>query len=157
MAYADYTFFSSLYSGVTEADFNRKAWDASKIMDYHTTGVDGVAKLRTHYPTDEYDIEAVKRCCCALVSLLLKIETAETASGIVTRADGTVSGKVVSSVSSGSESISYSVSGNTAFDKAVADESARNKLYSDTIRHYLSGVHDANGVNLLYMGAYPDV
>lgn len=157
MAYADYTYFSSLYSGVTEADFNRMAWDASKLMDYHTTGVDGVAKLRTHFPTDEYDIEAVKRCCCALVSLLLKIEAAENASGLITRDDGTVSGKVVSSVSSGSESISYSVSGNTAFDKAVSDREQRSVLFATEIRHYLSGVKDANGVNLLFMGVYPRV
>lgn len=157
MAYADWTYFHSLYSGVAEADYNRRAWDASQLMDYHTTGVDGVAKLRKHLPTDEYDLEAVKRCCCALIDLMVKVDAAEAASGLVARADGTVSGKIVSSVSSGSESISYSTAAVTAFDKAVADRSARDTLYSDIVRHYLSGVHDSNGVNLLYMGAYPDV
>jgi hypothetical protein len=45
--------------------------------------------------------------------------------------------------------------GSSVIDKAVADKSVRNKLVADTIRGGLSGVKDANGVNLLYMGKYP--
>ena len=43
----------------------------------------------------------------------------------------------------------------TLIDKCLADKEAQKQLYSDTIRDYLSGVADANGVSLLYMGMYP--
>ena len=43
----------------------------------------------------------------------------------------------------------------TAIDKALSDKAAEAQLYTDTIREYLSGVSDANGVNLLFMGRYP--
>ena len=41
--------------------------------------------------------------------------------------------------------------------KALVDFAVKEKLFRDTIREYLSGVSDANGVNLLYMGVYPYV
>ena len=66
-------------------------------------------------------------------------------------------GKVVSSVSAGNESISYSVGSDTAINLAVKDLEARKKLIYATIREHLSGAKDANGVNLLYMGVYPRV
>ena len=63
--------------------------------------------------------------------------------------------------SAGNESISYSGAGDLAKSSsiaaAVADPQAREKLYRDTVTDYLSGVQDANGVNLLYMGRYPRV
>lgn len=66
--------------------------------------------------------------------------------------------KIVTSVSSGSESISYAAAGsaarNTLVDTVLTDKTAQNRLFSDTIRDYLSGVQDANGVNLLFMGKY---
>ena len=67
-------------------------------------------------------------------------------------------GKVVSSVSAGNESISYAVgSSGSSVDKAITDISERNKLISSVVRECLSGISDANGVNLLYMGVYPRV
>ena len=71
---------------------------------------------------------------------------------------GALRGKVVSSVSSGSESISYiakSESGSTLVDTVLADKAAQDKLYRDIVRDYLSLVPDANGINLLYAGVYP--
>jgi hypothetical protein len=71
-----------------------------------------------------------------------------------------VRGKVIASVTAGNESITYSTGTNgfaTAVDAAVMDKAARDKLLSDTVREYLSGVEDANGVKLLYMGCYPYV
>ena len=65
----------------------------------------------------------------------------------------------VASKSAGNESISYVTSSNTGtatlIDKCLADKEAQKQLYSDTIRDYLSGVADDNGVSLLYMGMYP--
>jgi hypothetical protein len=55
-------------------------------------------------------------------------------------------------------SVSYSTgSAKTAADIAVTDRKERKKMIDETIRDYLSGVADANGVNLLYMGVYPHV
>ena len=77
----------------------------------------------------------------------------------ITDESGALRGKVVSSVSSGSESISYTAkaeSGSTLIDTVLSDKAAQERLYRDTVREYLSLVPDSNGVNLLYAGIpYP--
>ena len=90
------------------------------------------------------------------------LPAAASARAMTENADGTVRSRVISSVSSGSESVSYATgsaarSGTTAIDAAVSDPGARARLLDDIVRRYLSGVKDANGVNLLYMGRYPYV
>ena len=160
MAYITYSAFHALYPDISEAEFNRYSYDASRLMDAHTTGVDNYRKLSEAYPSeDEYADEAIKRCCAKLTALMREIDKAESSAvGYVTRADGTVVSKAVSSISSGSESISYSTSGGgSALSAAISDKAARDALYADTMKAYLSGVTDANGINLLYMGAYPNV
>ena len=160
MNYATYSDYIALYGdGISTATFDRLLWDASRVMDDHTTGLDHLPKLRTYFPTDSYDAESIKRCACELVALMYRVEEAEKASsGYVVREDGTAVGKRVASVSSGSESISYATSGNvSAVDAAVTDLGARRSLFLDTVRKYLSGCKDANGVNLLFMGVYPRV
>lgn len=164
MAYIDYEYYKSLYGerAISEADFNRLSWDAYRKLDIATTGVDNVKKLKVAFPTNEDDAESVKRCICKLIEVAKSIEqaeeTARNAQGYITRSDGALQGKVVSSVSAGNESISYSAGSNstiTVLDAAVADIEVRERLYKDTITEYLSGIADANGVNLLYMGRYP--
>lgn len=164
MAYIDYEFYQSLYGReVNEIAFTRLVWEACHRMDACTSGADNVKKLKVAFPTDEDDAETVRRCAAALVNVLHQVEQAEkeaqSAQGYVTREDGTVMGKVVSSVSAGNESISYSTSGNsgtaTRITSAVSDPAARERLLNETVAEYLSGVSDANGVNLLYMGRYP--
>lgn len=163
MAYIDYEYFTSLYPEIPEADFNRLSWEASRKMDVLTTGVDGVKKLKVAFPTDEDDAEAVKRCACALVDILYQIkqaeETAKSASGYTETEDG-LKGKVISSVSAGNESISYAVgksaTAETWLDKALSDSKELDSKMNGTIREYLSGINDANGVPLLYLGdKYP--
>lgn len=162
MAYVDYDFYTSIYGSdaMSAGDFSRLLWDAERMLDKETTGVDGVQKLRIAFPTDEYAAEAVRRCACKLVNLAYAVETAErsanAASGYEVTENG-LRGRVISSVSSGSESISYAASSGAAtlMSKAVADSSERDKLYRATIWDCLSGVQDANGVNLMYMGPYP--
>lgn len=162
MAYIRQDYYKGIYGEIPEADFTRLSWEACRLLDAHTSGIDGVKKLKIAFPTDEDDAETVKRCACKIVNLLHQIETAEQAAasgrGYETTEQG-MRGKVISSISAGNESISYSTkaTSETAVDKAVADETFRKKLLSDTIREYLSGVTDANGVNLLYMGRYPHV
>lgn len=164
MAYAEYSDYSAIYpNGASAADFARLSWEADRLIDVYTTGIDNVRKLQEAAPTDAYSLVAVKRCSCAIVNLLYQIEQIEeagiSAAGVVARSDGTVVGKQVASMSSGSESISYTVStaATTTIGAAVSDEEARAKLFRDTVKKYLSGITDANGVNLLYMGVYPYV
>lgn len=161
MAYVDMEYYKSLYGDITDAEFNRLSWEADRLMDLHTTGMDGVEKLQVAFPTNERDSEAVKRCACKLIDLLQQIETTIKAvtqgRGYEETANG-LRGKVVSSISAGNESISYSASAEstaTVIDKALADKVVQDRLIQSTVKEYLSGKTDANGVNLLYMGRYP--
>lgn len=166
MAYATYKDYTALYGAeaLDEAGFTRLIWEAERIMDTATTCVDGVVKLRAAKPTKGYPLEAVKRCACALVDTLRQLDEAaeniRKGQMLTENADGTVQARQIAARSSGSESITYATgsaarSGSTAVDAAVADVSARQRLLDDTVRRYLAGVPDANGVNLLYMGRYP--
>ena len=144
--YVDYAFYKNLY-GTTVDDkvFNRLIWNAEKLVKNAVTGVDGRCKLDFAFPDVAYDAETVKRCECALVDIMAKIEKAET------EAEGN---KTVKSVSAGNESISYDT-GSGLIGKVLSDKSAQARLYADTINEYLRGTKDKNGVNLLFGGAYP--
>lgn len=162
--YVDYEYYKSLYGekAIPEADFNRLSWDADRAMDKATSGVDNVKKLQIAYPTDEYDSESVKRCACALIDLLNQIEQAELnaskAQGYAERADGTLQGRVITSMSAGNESISFATAtsqSQTIISSAIKSEKDKQLVVYDFIKSRLSGICDANGVNLLYAGAYP--
>lgn len=163
--YVDYECYKTLYGSdaVSESEFNRFSWDASKKIEHYTCGADGINKLKVAFPTDEEGQESVKRCVCSLIDLMSNIKRAENNtqanSGYVQKEDGTLQGKVITSVSAGNEKISYSAgeASATLISRAVADKVVREQLFRDTIKEYLSGVTDANGVNLLYMGTYPYV
>lgn len=158
--YITFDEYTVLYGPIEEWIFNRLAFDACRVMDIHTTGIDNVKKLRSYFPTDEDDAEAVKHCASRMVNILYQIHQTEVAAmesrGYESTEQG-MRGKVISSVSAGNESISYSTgaSTSTAIDAAAKDKNARDKLLADIVWEYLSGVADANGVNLLYMGMYP--
>ena len=142
----DYEFYKTLYgTTVDETVFNRLIWNAEKLVKNAVTGVDGRCKLDFAFPDVAYDAEAVKRCECALVDIMAKIEKAET------EAEGN---KTVKSVSAGNESISYDT-GSGLIGKVLSNKSAQARLYADTINEYLRGTKDKNGVNLLFGGAYP--
>ena len=162
MAYVDYEYYKTLYGekALAEADFNRLLWDAEREIDKATSGVDGVRKLKVAFPENDYDAEAVKRCVVELVNFLYKLEEAENNANSVgqytERADGSLQGKVVSSVSAGNESISYAIGNNadTAISTAIRDLQSRDKVVYSFIASRLAGIPDANGINLLYMGPY---
>lgn len=154
--YADIAYYKSLYGEISEMEYNRFAGHAAKLLEKYTTGIDGVHKLRVAFPVDLDDAEWVKRCECALVDLLKRVNVAENAASAHVDANGMTVRGAVSSVSSGAESISYGGEG-SAINTAVSDISARERLYAATIREHLCGVKDAKGVNLLYMGVYPHV
>lgn len=156
--YADFTYYATEYGGkaVKPADFVRLERKASRLID-SVTG----SKLKFAFPTDADAVMAVKDCQCELIDFIFRVEQYQNSMldsvGAVSQEDGTVKGKVISSVSSGSESISYSIGGNTATDVSVAakDKKIYQSACYEMIKESLSCVADANGVLLLYAGPYP--
>lgn len=160
MGYVTYDYYKSIYGedSMPETDFNRLSWEACRKVDTLTLN-----KLKFAFPTNEDDIEAVRRCVCKLIEIAGQIEVANKrvseGQGYIKDESGAMRGRVVSSVSSGSESISYTAKaegGSTLIDAVLSDKAAQERLYRDTVREYLSLVPDSNGVNLLYAGIpYP--
>lgn len=151
--------YKAIYDPIDERLFNNLAFEACRVMDIHTTGIDNIKKLKVAFPAEPDYAETVKRCAAKLVNLMYQIQQAEIAAienrGYDMTEQG-LRGKVISSVSAGNESITYSASAtSTAIDAAVKSRTERDKLFANTVWYYLSGVEDANGVNLLYMGRYP--
>lgn len=158
--YADFNYYQTEYGGkvIESADdfthFGRKAEHRIDVI----TG----RKLQFAFPTKENDKEAVKDCVCELTDFLCQLDRYQKAAmdsaGVVTQADGTVTGKVITSISSGSESIGYSAKGSadTSLMEAAKDKKVADAMINSMVRDGLSGVPDANGVNLLYAGIpYP--
>ena len=157
--YITFEEYTALYGTVEESDFNRISYDACRHIDRLTTGIDGVKKLKTAFPTDEDAAEAVKRCTAAVINFLIQLDalekTASSVRGYTETANG-MQGKVVSSVSSGNESVSFSAGDTkTLADVSASDISTRNQAISNIVYEHLSGIADSNGVNLLSMGQYP--
>lgn len=160
MGYVSYEYYKNIYGedSMPEPTFNRLLWEVCRRIDALTLN-----KLRFAFPVDEEGAETVRRCVCKLLEISWQIEEANKriseGQGYTTDESGTLRGKVVSSVSSGSESISYTAKaegGSTLIDAVLSDKAAQERLYRDTVREYLSLVPDSNGVNLLYAGIpYP--
>lgn len=144
-----YAEFIEVYGSdaLTLTAFNRFEFDAEVILDDWTTGIDGVHKLRVAFPTDPVDVAAIKRCTIELTKALADIDN-------IVQLSASGEGGVVASKSSGSESISYR-NDTSALLAAAKDASNREAYVGMIVRRYLSGRSDANGVNLLYGGAYP--
>ncbi len=157
--YADFTYYTTEYGGKvlkSADDFNHFARKAERRLDVITGN-----KLQFAFPAKEKDVESVKDCLCELTEFLYQVDAYQTAAmdsvGVVAQADGTVKGKVVSSITSGSESVSYSTGGsaNTSIMDAAKDKKVMDMQIYGIVQNGLSGVPDANGVNLLFAGAYP--
>ena len=154
--------YIKLFGTISSSDFNRLSLKAVRTVENHTTGVDGYNKLRKAFPSDAADIECVHNCVYEIIHTMQMIEEAESEArnlrGTVTREDGTVMPKVVASISSGSESISFKAASSVDADTIhSSDVTKRRELMYSILADYLGGVADANGVNLLYMGVYPHV
>lgn len=157
MAYADYQFYTEKYYGdtVPESDFPKYSERASDRIDAITFDrlIDGL-------PENERAQTKVKKSVCAVADALYQIDQIKKASiesvGTVTREDGTVVSKAVSSISSGSESISFATgsSGNTEsiYGQAALDKKVESVLLYQVATEYLSGVTDKKGICLLYAG-----
>ena len=157
MAYADYQFYTEKYYGdaVPESDFPKYSDQASDRIDAITFD-----RLVNDFPDKERAVTKVKKAVCAVAETLYQIDQIKKASmesvGTVTREDGTVVSKAVSSISSGSESISYSTgySGVTesVYGQAAVDKKVENVLLYQIATEYLSGVTDKKGICLIYAG-----
>lgn len=157
--YLDYETYTGIMGdrGIPKADFEFHIRKAERWLDNATTG-----KLKFAFPTGEDAADAINDCLCELVSVAYTLEQIENAAvkstTTTTNESGqTVSG-VVSSVSSGTESISYSSSALTdsKYIRAAEDANALNQLIRDITTEHLMGQFDANGVSLLYAGvSYP--
>lgn len=158
--YADFNYYKTKYRGkVIESadDFTHFGRKAKRRIDTITGN-----KLQFAFPTEDNAVMAVKDCFCELAEFLYQLDRYQTAAlesvGVVAQADGTVKGKVVTSITDGGSSISYSAGGSV--DSSIA-EAAKDKKKADAmiygiVKDGLSGVADANGVNLLYAGIpYP--
>ena len=163
MAYADYEFYTTSYFGsvVPETDFPRLAERASDFVDTMTFDrlVDGL-------PTNERSQKRIKKAVCSLAELMYQIELAEKnainqASANLTDTNvGNISTGIVTSISSGSESISYATpqqkaSGAkewSAVYTAAGDVQKTNDLLYRTALPLLMGVMTDEGIPILYAG-----
>lgn len=164
MAYTDYDFYTTSYFGsvVPETDFPRLAERASDFVDTMTFDrlVDGL-------PTNEHSQKRIKKAVCSLAELMYQIELAEknainqaSASATDTNASGNSTG-IVTSVSSGSESISYATPQQigasakewSAVYAAAGDVQKTNDLLYKTALPLLMGVRTDDGVPVLNAGA----
>lgn len=164
MAYADYDFYTTSYFGsvVPETDFPRLAERASDFVDTMTFDrlVDGL-------PTNERAQKRIKKAVCSLAELMYQVELAEknaanaAASGASTTigSGGSTTG-IVTSVSSGSESISYATPQQigasakewSAVYAAAGDVQKTNDLLLKTALPLLMGVRTDDGIPVLYAG-----
>lgn len=164
MAYADYEFYTTSYFGsvVPEADFPRLVERASDFVDTVTFDrlVDGL-------PKNERSQKRIKKAVCSLAELMYQIELAEknatnaAVSGASTAigSGGSTTG-VVTSLSSGSESISYATpqqkaSGAkewSAVYAAAGDAQKTNDLLLKTALPLLMGARTNEGIPILYAG-----
>lgn len=164
MAYADYEFYTTSYFGsvVPEADFPRLAERASDFVDLMTFDrlVDGL-------PTNERSQKRIKKAVCSLAELMYQIELAEknatnaAVSGTSTAigSGGSTTG-IVTSISSGSESISYATPQQigasakewSAVYAAAGDVQKTNDLLLKAALPLLMGVRTDDGIPVLYAG-----
>jgi hypothetical protein len=164
MAYADYEFYTTSYFGsvVLETDFPRLAERASDFVDLMTSDrlVDGL-------PTDERSQKRIKKAVCSLAELMYQIELAEkNATNAAVSGTSTAIGSgggttgIVTSVSSGSESISYATPQQigasakewSAVYAAAGDIQKTNDLLLKTALPLLMGVRTDEGIPILYAG-----
>ncbi len=154
MAYTDYEFYTGRYFGniIPEADFSRLSERASEKIDGLTN-----KRLRKWMPEDEGDAADVQKAVCALAESLYYSETLASAGmasiGGSTQSDGTIRGKVVSSISSGSESMSFATGGTSASSLEGGEIQRMQESKRQEAKGFLSGIQYKNyGYNLLFSG-----
>ena len=157
MAYTDYAFYKNEYYGdvVPETDFPKYADRASDRIDTITFD-----RLTDGLPSDARANKKVQKAVCSVAEALYQIDSIKNTLlsnlGTIETEDGKVTGKTVSSVTAGSESITYSTgmsdASKTIYAQATMDKKVENILIRQSAGEYLYGVTDDSGVCLLYAG-----
>lgn len=162
MAYADYDFYTTYFGSVVpEKDFPRLAERASDFIDTMTFD-----SLLYGMPSDARSKKRIKKAVCSLTEIIYQIELAEknaVSQASASATDICVGGKstgVVTSVSSGSESISYATPQQigasakewSAVYAAAGDVQKTNDLLLKTALPLLMGVRTDDGIPILYAG-----
>lgn len=157
MAYTDYAFYTNEYYGdvVPETDFPKYADRASDRVDEITFD-----RLADGLSSDSRANKKVQKAVCSVAEALYQIDSVKNALlnnlGTVETEDGKVTGKTVSSVTAGSESITYSTgmidASKTVYAQAAMDKKVENILIRQSAVQYLYGVKDDKGEYLLYAG-----
>lgn len=157
MAYTDYTFYKNEYHGdvVPETDFPKYADRASDRVDEITFDC-----LADGLPNDSRANKKVQKAVCSVAEALYQIDSIKNTLlsnlGTVETEDGKITGKTVSSVTAGSESITYSTgmsdASKTIYAQAAMDKKVENILIQQIAGRYLYGVADDKGECLLYAG-----
>lgn len=141
MAYIDYEFYKSVYFGnaISEEDFPRLAERASEKVDELT-----FKRLRKWLPEDEYDLKDIKKAVCSIAESIyyndMLVNAGMSAVGQSVQEDGTVRGKVISSVSAGNESISYATGGSSTSSLEGTAIQAMQQELERKGRAFLSGI-----------------
>ena len=148
MALTNYDFYKNSFYGDTIPTDEFAKYEAMAEDRVHALSFD---RLANGLPSAERSAIKVQKAVCALADLLYQINKEMQSQATVTDENGNTH-KVVSSITSGSESISYSTSANTEISKAVADTVFKEKLIINTVTPYLANICDDKGVNLLYAG-----
>lgn len=162
MAYADYDFYTTYFGSVVpEKDFPRLAERASDFIDTMTFD-----SLLYGMPSDARSQKRIKKAVCSLTEIIYQIELAEknaVSQASASATDICVGGKstgVVTSVSSGSESISYATPQQigasaqewSAVYAVAGDAKKTNDLLLKTALPLLLGVRTDEGIPILYAG-----
>ena len=163
MAYAGYEFYTTKFYGSAIPDsqsFDKQAERASDFLDIIT-----FERLVDGLPDNERAQTKIKKAVCALADKLYGLELAEkqalsAAAGSITSGTGGATTGVITSKSSGSESISYAspseiANGAKAWSAVYSvsgNEQETNRLLYDTAKVYLMGVKNNEGTPLLFAG-----
>lgn len=157
MAYCNYSFYKSEYYGnvIAEHDFPRLSSRAADMLDTLTfnritCSCDDRYLYDNEIVLGEKEVAKIKKTVCRFAELFFDIESAEKTSREVSGTTDTEEGKrgkLISSVSSGSESISYSTNlNNSVINAILTDRKSQYRLFYDIAKEYLSGT------GLLYAG-----
>lgn len=129
MAYTTYEFYTDEYGGVmTDTDFRRFLSKAEYRLNYLTFD-----RINDSLMNDEYFSRPVQMAECTIADILYSMDMAEKQNGI--SEDG--KGRIIKSVSSGSESISYDT-GNNIYSSLLGNISEQNRYIRNEIKIFLA-------------------
>lgn len=157
MAYTDYAFYTNEYYGVLCRKPTFQSMQIGRVTEWMKSHL---TALRDGLSSDSRANKKVQKAVCSVAEALYQIDSVKNALlnnlGTVETEDGKVTGKTVSSVTAGSESITYSTgmsdASKTVYAQACMDKKVENILIRQKAGQYLYGVKDDKGEYLLYAG-----